>query len=151
MAKKSQWRLDGRFQPENTDTSSTFKGICTVVLPSGLKGSWNLATLYKGDWTTLTLADKWIYYYGFKQKAMDSVAKSEGLTLTDEEKLVAYDLMYERLDGDVWNMEGIARVSKAVKALRDCKEESEMRLLERLGLVTNEDIARELLRREGLA
>lgn len=148
---KARWQLDGKGSPGKDATTSLFPGVATVTLPSEVKGSFDLAELCGLVWTELSVIGKFIYYYGFKQKAADATAKAKGETLTDEERLDVYQAMYNRLHDGTWNMEGIIRVAKAVSKLKDCSDESEMRLLERLELVTAEDVDAELSRREAMA
>lgn len=147
-SQKASWQLDGKGAPGKKATKADFPGIATVTLPSGLKGSFDLAVLVgQAIFDQLSVIARWVMYYGWKQKAMDATAKAKGETLTDEERLEVYQAMYDRLAGGTWNLEGIIRVAKAVSKLKDCADESEMRLLERLELVTAEDVDAELARR----
>jgi len=147
---KASWKLDGKGSPGKDADTSAYPGIATVELPSGVKGSFDMAALC-AQWVELSVIDKFTYYYGFKQKAADATAKAKGETLTDDERAQVFQTMYDRLTGGTWNMEGIIRVAKAVHKLKDCTDESEMRLLERLELVTAEDVDVELSRRKALA
>jgi hypothetical protein len=148
---KARWQLDGKGAPGKDAQASSFPGIATVTLPSEVKGSFDLAELIGFAWAELSTIARWIVYYGFKQKAADATAKAKGETLTDDERLDVYQSMYDRLQDGTWNMEGIIRVAKAVSKLKDCSDESEMRLLERLELVTAEDVDAELARRKAMA
>lgn len=149
---KASWKLDGKGAPGKKATKADFPGVATVKLPSGLQGSFDLAQLVgQAIWEGLSVIDRWVYYYGFKQKAADATAKAKGETLTDEERLEVYQAMYDRLDGGTWNLEGIIRIAKAVSKLKECRDKSDMDVLLRLELVTAEDVDAELARREAEA
>lgn len=136
MAERAQWSLD-----EAT-------GVHTVVLPTGATASFDLAKLYSRDWAELTSIDKQVFAYGFKQKAMDRTAKSKELKLSDQERLLEFQNVYDQLIAGDWS----AKVDQAAIYLRRCSDEAEMRLCVKvIPCVTEADVARELLRREALA
>jgi len=134
---KASWKLD------------TDSGMATVTLPSGLTGSYDLASLFSADWSELNEVDKYLVYYGFKQKAADATAVAAPAKLTDQERLDVFEAVYQRLLAGDWNAK-VTSVDRAAAALKRCDSEAEMRVLEKvLPYVTAEDVARELLRREG--
>lgn len=136
VSKRATWSLD-----EAT-------GIHTVVLPTGATASYDLAKLYSRDWSELTSIDKQVFAYGCKQKQMDATAKSADMKLTDQERLLVFQEVYERLLAGDWS----AKVDRASLYLRRCEDEAEMRLcIKIIPIVKEEDVARELLRREALA
>lgn len=137
---KAQWTLDHE------------SGISTVLLPSDLTASYDLKELPGVDWSTLgTETARMVVFYGHKQKLSDSVAKRKNEKLTDQERLDVMQLIHERLASDQWLAARMTADDLASIRLRKCKDEEQMNLLLSLGIVTAEQKARELLRREALA
>jgi hypothetical protein len=136
QTKKASWKLD-------VDT-----GITSVVLPSGISGTYDLTTVFSADWTELTVVSQYLVYYGFKQKAADATAMPSDAKLTDQERLDVFEAVLSRLAAGDWNAK-VTSVDRAAAALRRCDDEAEMRVLEKvLPYVTAEDVASELVRRE---
>lgn len=138
--KKARWSLD-------KDT-----GISTVVLPSELSGSYDLNELPGVDWSAVTAeVTQMVIFYGHKQKLSDSVARTADAKLTDQERLDVMQMVHGRLTEDSWNAARMTADDLATIRLRQCQTEGEMDLLARLQIVTTEQVAKELLRREALA
>lgn len=138
QTKKARWSLD-------LDT-----GIASVVLPSGLTGSYDLTEILSVDWSELTTVEKYVFYYGWKQKAADATAMPSDAKLTDQERLDVFQAVLDRLKAGDWNAK-VTSVDRAAAALRRCDNEAEMRVLEKvLPYVTAEDVAAELARREAI-
>lgn len=139
QTKKARWSLD-------VDT-----GVASVTLPSDISGTYDLTSVFSADWTALTVVDKHLVYYGFKQKAADATAVAAPAKLTDQERLDVFEAVLSRLIAGDWNAK-VTSVDRAAAALRRCDDEAEMRVLEKvLPYVTTEDVAKELLRREAIA
>lgn len=69
------------------------EGLLTVVLPSGLKSSYDLTTVFMG-WADFSEAEKFYAGYGVKQKLSDLCAASKDATYTDAEKIKRMDELF---------------------------------------------------------
>lgn len=68
-------------------------GLLTVLMPSGLKGEFDLTEIFE-SWADYTPAEKFFSGYGVKQKLSDLCAKSKKEALTDAEKLEAMEKLF---------------------------------------------------------
>jgi len=71
----------------------TDEGILSVVLPSGLKDSYDITKIFH-NWANFTPAEKFYAGYGVKQKLSDHCAASKDATYTDAEKITRMDELF---------------------------------------------------------